>query len=49
VSVSARVYQVTAGSDLVGDHVVGMRLGKVMANAFRAGFVRREALLFEWR
>jgi hypothetical protein len=25
-----------------------MRPSKVMANAFRAGFVRREALLFEW-
>ena len=26
-----------------------IRPAKVMANAFRAGFVRREALLFEWR
>jgi hypothetical protein len=26
-----------------------MRPGNVIANAFRAGFVRREALLFEWR
>jgi hypothetical protein len=44
-----RVYQVSGGSDLVGDHLVGMRPGNVLANAFRAGFVRREALLFEWR
>ena len=26
-----------------------IRSSKVMAKAFRAGFVRREALLFEWR
>jgi hypothetical protein len=26
-----------------------MRPSKVMAKAFKAGFVRREALLFEWR
>ena len=26
-----------------------MRSAKVIAKAFRAGFVRREALLFEWR
>jgi len=44
-----RVDQINIGSDLVGDHLVGMRPGKVIANAFRAGFVRREALLFEWR
>jgi len=44
-----RVYPVNGGSDLVGDHLVGMRPGNVMANAFRAGCVRREALLFEWR
>ena len=29
---------VNGGSDLVGDHLVGMRPGNVMANAFRAGF-----------
>jgi hypothetical protein len=46
---SGRVYQVNGGSDLVDDHLVGMRPGNVIANAFRAGFVRREALLFEWR
>jgi hypothetical protein len=28
---------------------VGIRSAKVIAKAFRAGFVRREALLFEWR
>jgi Pyridoxamine 5'-phosphate oxidase len=32
------VYQVNGGSDLVGDHLVGMRPGNVIANAFRAGF-----------
>jgi hypothetical protein len=32
------VHQVNGGSDLVGDHVVGIRPGNVMANAFRAGF-----------
>ena len=26
-----------------------IRPSKVMANAFKAGFVRREALLLEWR
>jgi len=46
---AAWVHQVNGGSDLVGDHLVGMRPGNVMAKAFRAGFVRREALLFEWR
>jgi hypothetical protein len=29
--------------------ILWVRPGNVMANAFRAGFVRREALLFEWR
>src|SRR5215218_9438517 len=32
------VYQINGGSDLVGDHLVGMRPGNVIANAFRAGF-----------
>jgi hypothetical protein len=27
----------------------GIQSPKVMAKALRAGFVRREALLFEWR
>jgi hypothetical protein len=43
------VYQINGGSELVGDHLVGMRPSNVTANAFRAGFVRREVLLFEWR
>ena len=32
------VYQVKGGSDLVGDHLVGIRPSNVTANALRAGF-----------
>lgn len=32
------VYQVNNGFDPVGDHLVGMRPGNVVAKAFRAGF-----------
>jgi hypothetical protein len=34
------VYQVNGGSDLVVDHLVGMRPGNVIANAFRAWFAQ---------
>jgi hypothetical protein len=46
------VCQMNGGSDLVHGlvHPAGwIRPSKVMANALSAGFVRREALLFEWR
>jgi threonine dehydrogenase-like Zn-dependent dehydrogenase len=32
------VYQINGGSDLVGDHLVGIRPSNVTANALRAGF-----------
>lgn len=32
------VYQLNNGFDPVGDHLVGMRPGNVVAKAFRAGF-----------
>jgi hypothetical protein len=36
--------------DLIWSVVMfGVGLGNVVASAFRAGFLRREALLFEWR
>ena len=35
---SCRDYQINGGSDLVGDHLVGIRPSNVTANALRAGF-----------
>jgi hypothetical protein len=40
IKVTNRVYQVNGGSDLVGDHLVGMRPSNATANALRAGFHR---------